>query len=179
MSELSSTCQRAVGRRPHENVRHDRLHDRRTEGQAGLRIEPSDFRDHVGEILVADAADFLQRGEIAPRQKIELRDQRLHRGIVAVVFLELDREALGEIARADAGRIEGLQDGEHGFDFGDAGAEPFRGRREIAGQIAGFVDQIDQVLPDHAPHRIGDGERQLLASQSASVISAETKASRL
>ena len=67
----------AVGRRPHKDIRHDRLHDRRTECQAGLRIEAADFRDHVGEILIADAADFFQRGEIAPGEQIEPRDQRL------------------------------------------------------------------------------------------------------
>jgi hypothetical protein len=33
---------------------------------------------------------------------------------------------------------------------------------EIAGKIAGLVDEIDQVLPDHAPCWVGDRERQLL-----------------
>ena len=33
---------------------------------------------------------------------------------------------------------------------------------EIAGEIAGLVDHIDQVLPDHAAGRIGDGQRHLL-----------------
>ena len=34
--------------------------------------------------------------------------------------------------------------------------------RKIAGEIAGLVDQIDQILPDHATRRIGDRERELL-----------------
>ena len=52
---------------------------------------------------------------------------------------------------------------QHGFDLGDAGAELFRGRRQIAGQISGLVDEIDQILPDHAPHRIGNRQGELLA----------------
>ena len=83
--------------------------------------------------------------------------------IVAVAFLELDRQAFGEIARANAGRIEGLQNVEDGLDLRDAGAELFRRGGEVARQITGLVDQIDQVLTDHALHRIGDGERELFA----------------
>ena len=50
-------------------------------------------------------------------------------GIVAVALLELDRQAFGEIARANAGRVEGLQDGQDGFDLGDAGTELLRRAR--------------------------------------------------
>ena len=56
-----------------------------------------------------------------------------------------------------------LQDREHGFDFGLRGAEPLGDRLEIAGEIAGLVDQVDQMAADHAPHRIRDRERKLLA----------------
>ena len=41
-------------------------------------------------------------------------------------------------------------------------AEPLGDGGEIAGQIAGLVDEIDQVTADHAAHRIGDRERKLL-----------------
>ena len=96
------------------------------------------------------------------RQQIEMGDQRLHGGIEAVAFLELDGEAFGEIARAHAGRIEALQDREHGIDLGERRAELLGDRREIAAEIAGLVDQIDEVLPDHAAGRIGDRQRELL-----------------
>ena len=72
------------------------------------------------------------------------------------------RQAFGEAARADAGRVEGLQDREHRLDFRDRGAELLGDRREIAGQVAGLVDQIDEILADHAARRIGDRERELL-----------------
>ena len=123
MSELSSTSQPPSGAGAHEHVGHDRLHQGRAEGEAGLRIEPADLRDHVGEIFLVDAADLPQGREIALGQEIEMADQRLHRRIEAVALLELDREAFGEIARAHAGRIEGLQDGEHGLDVGERRAE--------------------------------------------------------
>ncbi len=51
---------------------------------------------------------------------------------------------------------------EHRLDLGERRAELFGDRREIAGEIAGLVDQIDQILPDHAARRIGDRQRELL-----------------
>ena len=44
-------------------------------------------------------------------------DQGGHRRIEAVVLFQLQGQALGEIARADARRIEALQDAEHRLDF--------------------------------------------------------------
>ena len=67
-------------------------------------------------ILVVDAAELAQGGEVALRQEIEMLDQRLHRGIVAVELAQLDREAFAQIARTNAGRIECLQHREHGVD---------------------------------------------------------------
>ena len=84
----------AVGARPHIDVGHDRLHRGRAEGQARLRIETADFGDHVGEILVADAADPPQRGEVALGEQIEAADQRLHRRIEAVALPELDARGI-------------------------------------------------------------------------------------
>ena len=84
-------------------------------------------------------------------------------GIEAVLLPELDREAFAQVSRAHAGRIEGLQDGEHRLDFGLRRAEPLRDRIEIAGEVTGLVDQIDEMAADHAPHRIRDRERKLFA----------------
>ena len=92
-----------------------------------------------------------------------MRDQGLHRRIEAVALFELERQAFGQIARAYSGRIKALQDDEHGLDLLHAGAEPFRNAIQIAAEISGLVDEIDEILPDHAPRGIGDGERELLA----------------
>ena len=103
-----------------------------------------------------------KRGDVALRQQIEMLDQRLHRRIVAVEFAQLDREAFAQVARADAGRIEFLQHREHRLDVRLRGAEPLGGLAQIRRQIAGLVDQIDQILADHALRRRGEGHRQLL-----------------
>ena len=61
------------------------------------------------------------------------------------------------------GRIEALQDRQHGLDLGGAARRASRATdRKIAAEVAGLVDEIDQILPDHAPHRIGDRKRELL-----------------
>src|SRR5581483_7742375 len=64
--------------------------------------------------------------------------------------------------RTYARRIEALQDAEHGFDFLDTGAKLFRRRRQVGAQISGLVDQIDQILADHTPRRLGNGDSKLL-----------------
>ena len=65
----------------------------RAEFQAGLWIEPADLADHVGDILVIDAAELAQGGDIALGQQIEMLDERLHRRVVAIKFTQLDRQA--------------------------------------------------------------------------------------
>ena len=72
------------------------------------------------------------------------------------------RETFGEIARADAGRIERLQNRKHELDIAALRAEFFGNRIEIAGEVAGLVHHIDQVLADHAARRIGNRQRHLL-----------------
>ncbi len=151
----------AVGGRAHIDVGHDRLHHAAAEHEARLRIEAAQFRDHVGEVFLVHVADTAQRRVVALRQQIEIADQRLHRRIEAVALAQLDGQALRKIARANAGRIEGLQFAQHGFDFGLRRAELLRHFREIGTQIAALVYRIDQMLPDQAMHRIHDREREL------------------
>ena len=88
-------------------------------------------------------------------------DQRLHRRVVAVELAQLDRKAFAQIARADAGRIEFLQHRKHRIDVGLRGAEPLGGLAEIGRQIAGLIDEIDQILADHALRGLGEGDRKL------------------
>ena len=60
------------------------------------------------------------------------------------------------------GGIEALQDGEHGLDLGLRSTELLADLREVAREIAGLVDHVDEILTDHAPCRVGDRQRQLL-----------------
>ena len=92
-----------------------------------------------------------------------MREKGLHRGIETVLLLELDGQAFAQIARAHAGGIEGLQRCEHRFDFAQWRAEPFGNGIKVASEVAGLVDQIDQVAADHAPHGVGNRECKLLA----------------
>jgi hypothetical protein len=55
-------------------------------GAPRLGIELADFGDHVGEIRVIDAAQAAQRRKIAPRHQIEMHNERLHRGVEAVLL---------------------------------------------------------------------------------------------
>jgi len=89
-------------------------------------------------------------------------DQRGHRRIETVELAELDRETFAQIARTDAGRIELLQHRQHGVDIILRRAKPIGGLAEIARQVAGLIDQVDQVLADHALGRRGEGDRKLL-----------------
>ena len=102
----------------HENIGHDRLHVGGPKSQSGLGVEIADFRDHLGQVFLADTADLAQGGEFALGEQIEPSNQRGHGGIVAVAFFELDGEAFGEVARTHARRIEPLQDGKYRLDLG-------------------------------------------------------------
>ena len=73
------------------------------------------------------------------------------------------REAFGQVARADAGGSKRLQDRQHRLDLGAAARRASRRRSSRSpAEIAGLVHHIDQILADHAAHRIGDRQRHLL-----------------
>src|SRR6185312_8522708 len=94
------------------------------EGAPGLRLEPADFRDHVAEIVVVDAADAAQMRQVPPGEGGKILDERLHRRIEAVAFLELESNALGKRAREHPGRLEGLHASEPSLDLLDRSAQP-------------------------------------------------------
>ena len=94
-------------------------------------------------------------------EQIQMLDQRLHGRIEAIALLELYGKTFREIAGANTRRIEALKDRQHCFDLSTRGAELLRHRPNITAEVAGVVHEIDQVLADHAPHRIGHGKREL------------------
>ncbi len=114
----------------------------------GVGFERADLGDHVGEILVADAADPAQRRQIALGEQIKPADQRLHRGIEAVALAQLDRRALGEIARATPGGSK-LCTTLSTASTSAIGAPSFSDTESRSpGEVAGLVDHIDQELAD-------------------------------
>ena len=58
--------------------------------------------------------------------------------------LQLQGEALGEAAGKDAGRIELLQTDERRLDLGGRAAKALGDRRQIAAEIAGLVELLDE-----------------------------------
>ena len=59
-------------------------------------IVRAELANHIGEVLVVDAADALQVGRAALRQQLEIVDQSRHRRIVAIGRLRLQSEAFGQ-----------------------------------------------------------------------------------
>ena len=131
------------------------------EGKAGLGLQAAELGQHVGEILAIDAADLLQGREILPCHEMEMGEKGLHGRIEPITFLELDREAFGEVACADAGRLEGLDQAERSFDLRRRDLEAGRDLRQVLGEISGLVEIVDQVLADAAKPGIGSGEIEL------------------
>ena len=96
------------------------------EAAAGLGIVGAQLADHVGEVLVVDPADPLQVRHPALGEQVEIVDQPRHRRVVAVGRLGLQREAFGEAARADARRIELLDQGQRLLGLGQRRARARR-----------------------------------------------------
>src|SRR5262249_24226466 len=102
------------------------------------------------EVFVVDATDSPERRQIALCQEIEMAEEGLHRWIKAVVFFELDCEALRKVAGTHPRRIECLQDTKHSFQFGNRRTELLRGLLEVTTEVTGLVDEIDEVLTNQA-----------------------------
>ena len=159
---LSSTCQPPSGTGAHHDVGDDRLDGQVAEGAAGLGIERTQFRDHVGEIVLVDVAELAQSGVFAPRHQIEMIDQTDHAGVETVALLELDGEAFGKIAGADARRVEGLHQGQRALDQIERRIEALGDIGKVGAQIAGFVDLVDEHAADQPHGGIGGGQAELV-----------------
>ena len=97
-------------------------------------------------------------------------DHGLHRRIETVQLAQLQGQAFGEIARADPGRLEGLDHSDGPLDPLRRNAEPFGDFLGAFAQIAGRVDGVDHGEADHPLDRIVAGERQLRAQNSARLL---------
>src|SRR3954447_14101300 len=94
-------------------------------------------------------------------------DQRLHRRVVTIEFAQLDCQAFAQISRANAGRVELMQYRNNRLDLPLRGAEPLGGLAHIRRQVACLVDEVDEILPDHATRRVGESNSQLFAKMAA------------
>ena len=146
----------------HEDIRHDRIRRAAAEGEARFRVERPDLGQHVEQVVLGDAAQLLQRREVASRQKLEIGDHRLHCGIVPVAPDELERKAFGQAAGENACGIKSLAGREHPLDL--AVVEP-GAKRDIVGrhlQISGLVETVREFRRDHSVRAVGEREGDLL-----------------
>src|SRR5262245_1772284 len=99
------------------------------------------------QVFLINATQFPQRRQVALGEQVKVPHKYLHCWIEAIALLELDRQALGEVARADPGWVQCLKNAEHRFDPSHRCAELGGNIAELAHEIAGLVDEIDQISP--------------------------------
>jgi hypothetical protein len=93
-----------------------------------------------------------------PRQQVEMplgdRQRQFQSGRVGMQRTQLQRQALAQAARRDAGRIQGLHQPEHAVDFGGVGGDLGQQR---GGDVFQRVGDVTVVI-DCIDNRAGDGE---------------------
>ena len=122
--------------------------------QARLGVEALDLGDHVGELLGIDADGALQRRKVVAAEQGQVVEQLGDLGVVAVLVLELQGQAFGQVAREHARRIEALQGRQHLVDQAGRSAELGGEIVEVAAQVAGLVDHVDEVGADQPLGRV-------------------------
>ena len=100
-------------------------------------------------------------GEVAPGERGQVFDHRLHRRVEAVALDKLQFETLRKTAGEDAGRLEALEARQHRF-------HPFERRAKALGkvlerrpEVAGLVERVDQRRRNHSLDRIGHRDHRL------------------
>ena len=87
-------------------------------------------------------------------EPLEIVEQDRHGRVEAVLFLQLQRQALGQIPRHHTSWLEGLRRRQDGLDPGALQTQPVGDLVEVGAQIAIFISEVDQVCPDQAVDRI-------------------------
>ena len=161
-----------------DDVRDDEIRLRLRERRAGARVEARHQRAHRAHAGVVGVQDALQLGEVARREERQvLGDDRERLGAERRRLrqrLQLQREAFGGVARADAGRLEALQVAKRDRELVRIDLELLREHlghfleRDV--QIAVLVERVDQRAdePPVAQRQIEHGElRQQVVAQRA------------
>jgi hypothetical protein len=134
----------------------------RGDGEAGAWIEEGDVFGGFLGFTGGDAEVTGDFGEPTFAEGFEVvLEDAVFEGLCLVGTFELEHEALAQIAGADAGRVEGLDDLEDGLDLvrGDAGGE---GEFVAAGlEVAPVIDVADDHFGDLALGGIELGEPDL------------------
>ncbi len=118
--------------------------------------------EHIKQVFLVHAAKPLERREVAPCQQFEVGNEGLHGGIEAILLLQLDRQAFGQAASKDTGRIKGLQLGKNTFGGRRIATQSFADVGRVAVQVTRLVELVDQLLRDQPVARIRQDEWNLL-----------------
>ena len=126
------------------HIRRDRHGRVARKSSAGFRRQLAQFKQHVLDVGLVDAAHIHQRFQVVPGHERQIVEHRLHRRVHAAAVAQLQGKAFGNRARHHAGRVKALADAEHGLDIRDVGAERFCDILERRTQVAGLVRLVDQ-----------------------------------
>jgi len=98
----------------------------------------------------------------SPGEQVQVLEEAADDRVVAVLLLELQRQALGKRAREYARRVERLQAGKNFFDLRLRCTELLSDRTEVGPwQVAGLVDHVDEILTDQPLDRLLEHQRHL------------------
>ena len=151
----------AGGVGPDHDLGRDRLGDVVIEGQARLGVEGLDFLDHLGEVLGVHPADLPERREVAFGKQVEVVEKALHRRVEPVALAQLQGEAFAQRSREYSRRVELLEPPEGRFDAPEPAIEKLGDVADLAGEISGLVDHVDEVQSDHPVDGIVDIDLEL------------------
>ena len=153
----------------HEHVRHQVLGLPGRERGARPGVAAADQRQRDVQRLLVRIELAPQRAEVPVRDLLQVlggdRERELETGRLGIELLELQPEALGEVARAGAGRVQRLHEREHALDVllrhGQVHAEAARDRVGGLGQVAVVVQRVDDRLADPQLARVELADLQL------------------
>ncbi|MNU55758.1 hypothetical protein D3C71_448410 [compost metagenome] len=140
----------AGGGGANDNVGNDGLRNHRVVTCAGAGVERADFRQHIEQVFLIDAADFFQGGEVAFRQKFQIIDESPHGRVEPILLGQLDRQTFAQGTRKYTRWVEALKRLQDVLDRRRRRSQPFGDIIDgISRNIAGFIELADQRIGDH------------------------------
>ena len=143
------------------DVGHDRLRRFAAEPRPRPRRQRPQLPDHVVQVVGVHPARAPQALQVAPRQHLQIVQQRRHRRIEAVALHQLQLQAFRHGPRHDPRRLEPMAHGQHRLDPLEAAAQPIGELGKLAPQIAALVGRIDQCQSDAVVGRRKSRRRRL------------------
>ena len=157
---------------PRMNVGRNRLQRRRLERRAGLGVHGADPAHALANALFVDAAPRRQTFQVAAGDEVEIVEKALHRRVELAAFGELQGETFAQVPRAHPDRFAGVQTLQSGFHPGPRAAEARGDAPDVAGEISGFVERVDEPGADQPFARVRHIDPDLLFEVTAQAFRA-------